>query len=1258
MAGCGAPPSPVKNNNPVVVDEFNPSLQINSNATHTKLTNVTLSLNAVGATEMYITTDVSCASGGTWETYSATKSWTLNSLNTVNFVALKVRNDEADSECVSSTIIHDTVAPTIALTLPAGDFVTATNAANFTIGGACSENGSVAISGDLSSTTSCSNSAWSRSLNLSARPDGVIALNVTETDLATNIGNTVSRTFTKDTVAPTLTLSAPTSGTTLNATQIANVTFSGACSEDTRQVMISGAFSDSAVCTGGAWSKAYNLSSLPDGAFVLNFNHVDAAGNSAPQVVGNYIKDATLPTVTIVTPLATNFVNLANEGSFVISGTCSENGQNVVLSGAVSQTLSCSANSWSVNADLSAVVDGPITLTATHADVASNSAQTTVNLSKDTVVPQSTSISLAGGAAVTTSLNVTLSLAAIGASEMYITNTAACSAGGVYEAFAVTKNWTLSTAESVNTVYVKFKDLAGNESACISDDIIHNATPPTLSFTSPVSGTWVNNANKATFTVSGACSENGQNVVISGTASASVVCAALAWTAALDVSGPAGGANAVTVTVNHSNANAVPAPTVTRTFSKDVVSPAAPVIVNPATSPYVSSSSPLAVSGTCEASSDMAISGAQTLSTACSGGTFSLNLAQATDGSYNYDFTQTDAAGNVSVANSFQWVKDSSIPDVPILSSPSPNPKFTNTNSVVIAGSCVTGYDVTLEGDLVAGDVLSPSGQLTMTCASNVFSFTVQKTTDGTFNFSVYQTNIAGTDSPSAAATWTRDTVAPLAPTITTPPTNPYTAGGNLTLSGACESLATVNLSGDSVQSLTCASGSYTFTVVKSVDATYNFSVSQTDRASNVSAATTRQWIRNSSVLPTPVITDPTPSPITTNDTALQVLGTCVSGYTVSIASGAIASEIVDPANTLTQVCAGGTFAFTINKATDATYNFTFTQTDGFSTSPTTSLQWTRDTTAPVTTIATRPTNPNYKLAANFTFTANQVGSIFECNLDSAGWTSCVSPFNNATIANGNHTLEVRAIDPVGNIEAVPASYSWTQQAYNTLALYQFNSATPLVDSGLYTSTQNNPLTNTGTTNFATGKFAQAQAFASASSQFVTASDNAVLRLPNETMTLDMWVKLDSLLTTNNTYIMLASKMGASPQMGWEFGFKRVSNAYRLVFRGSLNGTSVTEKTSTSTCTVGTTNWIHVAVTWNKGSLRFFCDGVSKGTGTIGTAGTSVLFNSNASLRLGRTQTVSTTYQYLNGKIDEFRLSQMLRWTGAFTPATSAYNPD
>jgi len=79
------------------------------------------------------------------------------------------------------------------------------------------------------------------------------------------------------------------------------------------------------------------------------------------------------------------------------------------------------------------------------------------------------------GSSQTSSTNVTLTLYASNATQMYITNTAGCTSGGSWETFASSKSWSLSVTNSVGTVYVKYKNSAA-ESSCVSDSISYLAS--------------------------------------------------------------------------------------------------------------------------------------------------------------------------------------------------------------------------------------------------------------------------------------------------------------------------------------------------------------------------------------------------------------------------------------------------------------------------------------------------------------------------------------------------------------------------------------------------------------------------------------------------------------------------------------------------------------------------------------------------------------------------------------------------------------
>jgi hypothetical protein len=84
------------------------------------------------------------------------------------------------------------------------------------------------------------------------------------------------------------------------------------------------------------------------------------------------------------------------------------------------------------------------------------------------------------------------------------------------------------------------------------------------------------------------------------------------------------------------------------------------------------------------------------------------------------------------------------------------------------------------------------------------------------------------------------------------------------------------------------------------------------------------------------------------------------------------------------------------------------------------------DNSAPNTSITVGPASPTNATDATFSFTATETGSSFECSVDGGVWSGCTSPRSVAGLAEGAHTFEVRATDPVGNTDPTPAARTWT----------------------------------------------------------------------------------------------------------------------------------------------------------------------------------------------------------------------------------------
>jgi len=80
----------------------------------------------------------------------------------------------------------------------------------------------------------------------------------------------------------------------------------------------------------------------------------------------------------------------------------------------------------------------------------------------------------------------------------------------------------------------------------------------------------------------------------------------------------------------------------------------------------------------------------------------------------------------------------------------------------------------------------------------------------------------------------------------------------------------------------------------------------------------------------------------------------------------------------------------------------------------------------PETTITGGPSGRTADTTPSFTFTADDPGASFQCAVDGGHFFGCISGSALTTFAEGPHTVQVRAVDPLGNIEATPAERAFT----------------------------------------------------------------------------------------------------------------------------------------------------------------------------------------------------------------------------------------
>ncbi|HEV8688332.1 MAG TPA: Ig-like domain-containing protein [Gaiellaceae bacterium] len=294
-------------------------------------------------------------------------------------------------------------------------------------------------------------------------------------------------------------------------------------------------------------------------------------------------------------------------------------------------------------------------------------------------------------------------------------------------------------------------------------------------------------------------------------------------------------------------------------------------------------------------------------------------------------------------------------------------------------------------------------------CTSPV-SFTTLA--DGSHTFQVKATDATGnTDATPASFTWTVDRVAPNT-TITSTPANPSNSSSASFAFTSSETGSTFACTLDGAPFSACTSPkSYTALA----DGSHTFQVRATDAAGNTDATPASFTWTIATTAPETTITSTPPNPSNSSSASFAFTSTA-AGATFACSLDAAAFAACTSPKTYTALA-------------DGSHTFQVRATAGASTDPTpASFTWTIDTIAPNTTITSTPPNPSASSSASFAFTSTETGSTFTCSLDGAAFSACTSPQSYTALADGSHTFQVRARDAAGNVDATPASFTWTVQ--------------------------------------------------------------------------------------------------------------------------------------------------------------------------------------------------------------------------------------
>ncbi|ENN8436835.1 Ig-like domain-containing protein [Enterobacter kobei] len=270
----------------------------------------------------------------------------------------------------------------------------------------------VTVNGKDYAATVLADGTWSAAIpsaDVSAWPEGSVKISVTGDSAA---GNTISisHDVTVDLATVAIGINAIATDDVINAAEKgADLVLSGATTNveagQTVTLSLNGKIYTTTVDDSGNWTytvPSADLAHLKDGDASVQVSVTNVNGNSA-SAGREYSVDATAPSVTINTIAGDDILNAAEAKSdLTVSGTSTaEAGQTVTVSlNGKDYTATVSADgSWTLNvpaADVAALGDGSVTVTASVSDKAGNPASVDHNLTVDITVPAVTINTVAG----------------------------------------------------------------------------------------------------------------------------------------------------------------------------------------------------------------------------------------------------------------------------------------------------------------------------------------------------------------------------------------------------------------------------------------------------------------------------------------------------------------------------------------------------------------------------------------------------------------------------------------------------------------------------------------------------------------------------------------------------------------------------------------------------------------------------------------------------------------------------------------------
>ena len=716
-------------------------------------------------------------------------------------------------------ITLDTTPPTVSFNVVAGDDVInsvehgqAQIVSGTATGASVGDKVVITIGSNQYTTTVDASGKWSVGVPasvISALTDGTVTLSATITDSAGN-SSTQTHDVVVNTASVALTVNTLSGDDVINAAEAgASLVINGSSAQFASgtqvTITLNGKSYTATIQSDGSWTTtvpAADVGTLADGAsYQVSVSAQDSAGNSA-SATHTISVDTTAPVVSIGKLSVDDMLNAAEaQQPLTVHGSSSaEAGQTVTvtLGGKTYTALVGSDGTWTLDvpaADLAALSQGALTVTASVNDKAGNSGQTTHTLTVDTIAPAVTISTVADDDIVNNAEQLagqTISGTTTAEQGQTVTVSfnghsyqATVAANGSWSVFVPGRDF-LGLSDGDYTITATVSDKAGNPGSA-THDVTLNGDVPTIAINTFAQDDIVNAAEHGTpLVISGTTdAPAGQTVTITlnGKTYTATVQNDGTWSytvGSADVTALAdGGSYVINAQVSNAIGNSV---SDNHTVTVDLTAPSMGISIDSlqndtglSANDFITNDSQVVVNGSLTAQlgnnekAQISLDGGTTwIDLTVTGTTWRYTDGRTlTDGTYQYQVRVIDNAGNVGATDSQNVVIDLTKPAAATITVDSVSQDTGLSDSDFITSDSQISLKGTLGAALGSGDhaQISLDGGATWTDVSvSGLSWTYidgRTLTDGDYNYQLRVIDDAGNISATTSQVVTIDTVAP-----------------------------------------------------------------------------------------------------------------------------------------------------------------------------------------------------------------------------------------------------------------------------------------------------------------------------------------------------------------------------------------------------------------------------------------------------------------------------------------------------------------